>query len=87
MFKTSVSGLSPDEIWEHVQGFPSWIEVDLDSIGHNLSQIRELVGDRGIIPVVKANAYGHGLIPIVRFLMEEGVETFLVAKLEEALAI
>ncbi|RJS89385.1 alanine racemase [Candidatus Bathyarchaeota archaeon] len=87
MFKTSISGLSPDEIWERVQGFSSWIEVDLDSIGHNLSQIRELVGDRGIIPVVKANAYGHGLIPIVRFLMEEGVETFLVAKLEEALAI
>jgi alanine racemase len=79
--------LSEQEIREHISGFSSWIEVDLDSIGHNLSQVRGLVGNRKIIPVVKANGYGHGLTPIVRFLMGENVDTFLIAKLEEALAI
>ena len=79
--------LSGSEIEERISGFSSWIEVDLDSVRHNLSQVRGLVGDHRIIPVVKANGYGHGLTPLVRFLMEEGVDIFLVAKLEEALAI
>jgi len=78
---------SRSEIQERISGFSSWIEVDLDSVRHNLSQVRGLVGNRRIIPVVKANGYGHGLTPLVRFLMEEGIDTFLVAKLEEALAI
>lgn len=87
MYKPPANNLGLREIREYIKGFSSWIEVDLDRVRHNLSQIRGLVGDCKIIPVVKANAYGHGMIPIVKYLMREGVDTFLVAKLEEALEI
>jgi alanine racemase len=76
-----------ENIKERISSFSSWIEVDLDCIKHNLFQIKKLIGNREIIPVVKANAYGHGIVPIVRFLIGEGIDTFLVAKLEEALSI
>lgn len=74
-------------IKERINDFSSWIEVDLDCIKHNLSQIKKLVGNHKNIAVVKANAYGHGIVSIVRFLVGEGINTFLVAKLEEALSI
>lgn len=74
---------SPSEILERVEGCPSWIEVDLDRLGFNLEQIRRRVGVE-IIPCVKANAYGHGIVPVVAHLMGKGVDRVLVAKLWEA---
>jgi alanine racemase len=74
---------SPEEIGERVEGYPSWIEVDLDRLGFNLGGIRRRVGVE-IIPCVKANAYGHGMVAVVAYLMRRGVERVLVAKLWEA---
>ena len=39
---------------------PTWVEVDLDAIGNNLTTLRALTKAH-ICPVVKADAYGHGL--------------------------
>jgi len=77
---------SPVEIDERIEGYQSWLEVDLDAIGHNLAQVRERTG-REIIPCVKSNAYGHGIVPVVAYMETQGVETVLVAKLHEALQI
>ncbi|MCK4438355.1 alanine racemase, partial [Candidatus Bathyarchaeota archaeon] len=77
---------SPGEIEERVKGFASWFEVDLDRLGHNLEEIRERAGVE-VIPCVKANAYGHGLVPVVAYLMRRGVGRFLVAKLWEAVQL
>jgi alanine racemase len=74
---------SPKEIEERLEGYPSWLEVDLDCVSHNLEEIKRRVGVE-VIPCVKANAYGHGLIPIVAHLMRRGVKRVLVAKLWEA---
>jgi alanine racemase len=74
---------SPKEIGERAKGFPSWLEIDLDNLRFNLEQIRERVGVE-VIPCVKTNAYGHGVVPVVAFLEREGVERVLVAKLWEA---
>lgn len=74
---------SPEGIVKRVEGYPSWIEVDLDRLGFNLEQIRQRVGVE-VIPCVKANAYGHGMVPVVAHLMRMGVERVLVAKLWEA---
>jgi len=74
---------SPQEIAEKVKGFQSWIEVDLDAVGHNLDQVKAATG-REIIPCVKSNAYGHGLVPIAAYMARWGVKRVLVAKLWEA---
>ena len=69
-----------------MEGFASWYEIDLDRLGFNLDQIRGRVGVE-VIPCVKANAYGHGLVPVVAYLMKRGVRRVLVAKLWEAMQI
>jgi alanine racemase len=74
---------SPKEIEKRVQGYPSWLEIDLDALSHNLEQVRKRVGVE-VIPCVKTNAYGHGLVPVVAHMMNQGVKRFLVAKLWEA---
>ncbi len=72
-----------DEIKRRIEGYPSWIEVDLDAITYNLEHVRRRVGVE-VIPCVKTNAYGHGIVPVVAHMMTQGVKRFLVAKLLEA---
>jgi alanine racemase len=76
----------PEEILERIEEFPSWFEIDLDNLEHNLNQVKSRTSSQ-IIPCVKNNAYGHGLIPIITHLEVLGVERVLVAKVREALKI
>jgi len=78
--------LTEKEIREKIKGFSSWLEIDLDAIGHNIEQVRILTGGE-IIPCVKSNAYGHGVVPIVAYMMEQGIKMVLVAKLYEAMQL
>ncbi|MBU5313027.1 alanine racemase [Tissierella carlieri] len=67
---------------------PAWMEIDLDNLIHNYKEIRSILKEKTeLMAVVKADAYEHGAIQIVRTLMEEGVEKFGVAHLSEALHI
>jgi alanine racemase len=62
----------------------SWLEIDLSAIRHNASVVRKKIGpEPGILAVVKANAYGHGLDQIASALAEV-VELFGVANVDEA---
>ena len=65
---------------------PSRIVVDLDAIGHNLHAIRARVGVP-VMGIVKANAYGHGLVPVARPLQAQGVDQLGVAFVEEGVAL
>ena len=60
----------------------AWVEVDLAALWANY---RLLAGRAGgeVIPVLKADAYGHGALPLARFLEGKGVGRFAVATLEE----
>jgi alanine racemase len=82
-FKKQPSG---PEIAERMKGFQSWLEVDLDAVGHNIDQVGAKTGVE-IIPCVKTNAYGHGLVPVVAYMIRKGIRRVLVAKLWEALQI
>jgi alanine racemase len=65
-------------------GRPTWAEIDLDALAHNLRVVRDEVGpDVRIMAAVKANAYGHGAIECARRLEKEGVDWFGVALPEE----
>lgn len=75
--------LNSNEILEKQKEFTSWFEIDLDNIGYNLDNIRKRVGVE-VMPVVKNNAYGHGLLPITAYLVNQGIKWVMVAKLYEA---
>ena len=67
-------------------GRPTRIVVDLDAIGHNLAAIRARTRVP-VMAVVKANAYGHGLVPVAKHLETLGVDQLGVAFLEEGIAL
>lgn len=67
---------------------PAWAEIDLDSLAHNIRQIRKFVGPEvRIMGVVKCDAYGTGTAGIIDTLLEEGIYMLGVAVLDEALAL
>ncbi len=62
----------------------TWLEINLDALAHNLRTLRaRLQPGTGIIAVIKADAYGHGAVPIAHELARLGVERFAVATVEE----
>jgi len=65
---------------------PTRIHVDLDALTHNLGAIQTRVGVP-VMGIVKANAYGHGLVPVARHLEAQGVEQLGVAFVEEGIAL
>ncbi|MCU5746543.1 alanine racemase [Staphylococcus sp. SQ8-PEA] len=65
----------------------SLISVDLPAIAKNYQVFGKLHPNKTIIPVVKANAYGLGSVHVARYLMEQGVEFFAVATLDEAVEL
>jgi alanine racemase len=60
-------------------------EISLSAISSNLNQVRLKIGKRKILAVVKASAYGHGAIPVVKRLITEGVDMLGVATVEEGM--
>lgn len=67
---------------------PTFVEVDLGRITANLRAIRAHVGGAKIMAIVKANAYGHGIIEVARHLESVGGADMLgVAFLEEAVLL
>lgn len=62
----------------------AWLEIDLDALRHNISVIRSVVGRAAVAPVVKADAYGHGVAEVGPALAPH-VEALCVATLDEAI--
>jgi alanine racemase len=60
--------------------------VDLASIGRNLERVRKRT-NVPVMGVVKANAYGHGLVEVGRFLESAGVAALMTGKLDEAVRL
>ena len=63
-----------------------WAEIDLSALRHNVTAIHGRLGSAGIMAIVKANAYGHGALPVVKELAPL-VAAFGVANLAEAIQI
>ncbi|NQU68431.1 MAG: alanine racemase [Candidatus Marinimicrobia bacterium] len=58
-------------------------DINLENLRYNYGVIRERTGDARIFAVVKADAYGHGLIPIAKSLEKMGIDGFCVAVISE----
>jgi len=63
---------------------PTRVEISFPALENNVSLIKSIIGNRKIMGIVKANAYGHGLVEISRQLEKLGIEYLGVAYIEEA---
>jgi alanine racemase len=72
-----------------VKHFPStWLELDWDALKHNARAVQDYIGaERVLWAVVKADAYGHNAAQATNALLQAGVAHFIVASLDEAVAL
>ena len=67
---------------------PTVAEIDLKALAYNLNGVRRKIGRRvAVMGVVKANAYGHGILEVARFLEREKIDYFGVANPEEGVVL
>ena len=66
---------------------PSYITVDLNRITQNYHAIQQQVGAAMVMPILKANAYGHGLVEVAHHMEKLGAKYFGVAFLEEGILL
>ena len=66
---------------------PTHILVDLDKLTQNYKAIQRTVGETMVMPILKANAYGHGLVRVGQHMQEIGAKVLGVAYLEEGILL
>ena len=66
---------------------PTHVEIDLSRITGNYRSIQDHVGDAKVMAVLKANAYGHGLVPVAKTLEAAGAHMIGLAYLEEGIRL
>jgi alanine racemase len=67
---------------------PTWAEINLDNLKHNFKQIKNLLAPKTKIMItVKADAYGHGLIPVSKRLESYGADFLGVASIDEGIKL
>ena len=65
------------------QTMRTWAEISLGNLEHNYRALRACAPNSGFLGVVKANAYGHGAVPVAKRLEELGADYLAVACLDE----
>ncbi|GBE26024.1 alanine racemase [bacterium BMS3Bbin02] len=66
---------------------PSWIEIDVDAIEHNVAEIARIVAPAEVCAVVKADGYGHGDIPAAEAALAGGAGYLAVALVGEGIRL
>jgi alanine racemase len=68
-------------------GLPACAVVDLDAVAANVAALRRTAGGAELMAVVKADGYGHGMVPVARAALAGGADRLGVAHLREALEL
>ena len=67
---------------------PVWAEINLSNLDYNIKNIKAKLGSgTKIIGIVKADGYGHGSVKVAEVLRANGVDTFAVSTLQEAIVL
>jgi len=66
---------------------PTWVEISLSKLRRNFERVRCLAGQRKVMAVIKADAYGHGAVAVANCLAQCRADWFGVASVEEALEL
>ena len=76
-----------DAAWQHIVTVrpdrPTWLEIDLGAIAHNVRRLKQLAGDAQLMISLKADAYGHGAIQVAQTALLNGATWLGVACLSE----
>lgn len=71
-----------------MQNHRTWAEIDLDALKHNIQNIRKITQKQAMVmAVVKADAYGHGVVECAKTLLENGADRLGVACVDEAIQL
>ncbi|MFZ7119452.1 MAG: alanine racemase [Eubacteriaceae bacterium] len=71
--------------WDHRS---TWCEINLDNLNYNYNEIKKAVGEGiDLIPVIKADAYGHGAVECAKALISFGAKRFAVAIVDEGIQL
>ena len=78
--------------FETVTHPPTWCEIDLKALAYNFEQLQKLAAKNmahaaGIMPVIKADAYGHGMLQVAECLTACGCKYFGVSNVSEGVAL
>jgi alanine racemase len=68
------------------EAYRCWAEIDRSALRHNAKVVRDRIGSAELLAVVKANAYGHGMVGVAQVLADDA-HLFGVANLEEAMTL
>jgi alanine racemase len=66
---------------------PTYAEIDLSAVAHNVAAFRKLIAPSAVCTVVKADAYGHGDVPVGGAALEAGADMLAVALVEEGIRL
>ncbi|HIU28451.1 MAG TPA: alanine racemase [Candidatus Fimisoma avicola] len=66
---------------------PAWVEINLNNLDFNIKNIKTKIGDREMIGVIKADAYGHGSVKVAEVLRANGCKIFAIATIQEAITL
>ena len=70
------------EVYQRVKA-----EINLDALDYNIKNIQKKIGNRKMIGIVKADAYGHGAVRVSKVLEKNGVTDFAVSNIDEAMEL
>lgn len=64
-----------------------WAEINLDAIRFNMEEIKKRIGNRSLMGVVKADAYGHGAVEVARCAEDAGIRMLGVSGVDEGIEL
>ena len=80
-----------DAAWQQIVTIspdrPTWLEIDLGAIAHNVRRLKALAGEAQLMISLKADAYGHGAVPVAQTALLNGATWLGVACLSEGIAL
>lgn len=66
----------------------AWLEINLNNLDYNINSIKRAISkETKIMPVIKADAYGHGAVVLAKFLKSLGIDRFVVSLVSEAMEL
>jgi len=65
----------------------AWVGVDVANLTSNFNLVKARAGGRPVMAVIKADAYGHGIVPVAQTLARAGADAFMVGNTQEAMAL